>query len=191
MAQSQKMKITKLLWFSLVLLVTLWHTASGTKELQQDVPDILETFGNFDYVVAIRDVNKDPVLKCLTSTRISYNTAAPSATYVWSLNGGQGQEREHMLVTFTPASTKDTAFYTTELSGNTKTETENPAKLLYVSNEEGCAVLEMSPFGYQCTLWVSDEVKDNVGEHCRAVYDELCGPSISIYDKETCADSEA
>ncbi|XP_077539557.1 uncharacterized protein LOC144152201 [Haemaphysalis longicornis] len=177
------------LCFSFVICVTALIATSWAEDLPQDVPDIFEAFRFFEYAPAVRDVNRYPVFQCLTATRTSYKPEIPMVTYDWSLNGGEGQERKHLFVTYTPASTIDTAFYTLEFDGEVIKNNKNPARLLYLNDDEGCSILQISVFGYQCILWVSDDRKDNISQECLAEYDKVCGTGFSIYDKKTCNDT--
>ncbi|KAH7946623.1 hypothetical protein HPB52_002143 [Rhipicephalus sanguineus] len=42
----------------------------------------------------------------------------------------------------------------------------------------------------ECTLWVAYEDRYSYPEECDEVHTELCGESISLFDKEHCDDAE-
>ncbi|KAH6929129.1 hypothetical protein HPB50_023839 [Hyalomma asiaticum] len=52
-----------------------------------------------------------------------------------------------------------------------------------------CAILEMPHYGDQCTLWVSEAVRDSIPEVCVEQYNDICGEGAPIYDQEMCKDA--
>uniref|UniRef100_L7LT63 Putative group ii salivary lipocalin n=1 Tax=Rhipicephalus pulchellus TaxID=72859 RepID=L7LT63_RHIPC len=59
--------------------------------------------------VALRDVNQDPMFKCLTATFIDFDRDVPSATYQWSLNAGENAPRKNVTLHYTKGPSVDSA----------------------------------------------------------------------------------
>ncbi|KAK8780850.1 hypothetical protein V5799_017808, partial [Amblyomma americanum] len=141
----------------------------------------LQMFSGLIDMVAVRDVNPDPMFKCLTARRIQFDAEAPSATYLWFLHAAEDKETERVAFHFTPGNTSGTTRAIVD------SDTSHPvvARFPY-TDYSSCGVLEQNYFGYQCTLWVSDEAKDSISPECLRQYEDICGESVSLYDKNIC-----
>ncbi|KAL1481336.1 hypothetical protein MTO96_034545, partial [Rhipicephalus appendiculatus] len=76
----------------LVTLGTL-EAYNGPHKLQRDVADALKIFELFPYGVAIMETEGDKKFECLTALRKDFDPEAKTATYIWSLDSGEGQKR--------------------------------------------------------------------------------------------------
>ncbi|XP_077486049.1 uncharacterized protein LOC144097148 isoform X2 [Amblyomma americanum] len=159
------------------LTVTTRHVASW-KTAALDI-----VFEAVLYAVAVRDVNTDPMLKCLTARRTDLDLEVPSATYVWSLNAGEDQPRKNATLYFTPAPSDATA----RLVVNS--DVDHPDYVRYLYTDEECGIMEVHYFGYQCTLWVPEIVGDTIPEHCLWVHAMICGEGVPLYDKKVCTEN--
>ncbi|KAH6927529.1 hypothetical protein HPB50_005546 [Hyalomma asiaticum] len=92
------------------------------------------------FAVALRDVNQDPMLKCLTATRVDLDPDVPSATFQWSFNAGKRNATLH----FTKGPSIDTANVVVD------SDTAHPdvARYLYADPAVTCAIMELRYFGY-------------------------------------------
>ncbi|XP_077486048.1 uncharacterized protein LOC144097148 isoform X1 [Amblyomma americanum] len=151
--------------------------------LVEGPPDAFEVFEAVLYAVAVRDVNTDPMLKCLTARRTDLDLEVPSATYVWSLNAGEDQPRKNATLYFTPAPSDATA----RLVVNS--DVDHPDYVRYLYTDEECGIMEVHYFGYQCTLWVPEIVGDTIPEHCLWVHAMICGEGVPLYDKKVCTEN--
>ncbi|XP_075550492.1 uncharacterized protein LOC142584219 [Dermacentor variabilis] len=167
------------------LIDTTMIASPGPNQLERETPDAIKMFSGLPYVVAARDVNRDPFFKCLTATRTNFDAEEPSATYLWSLNAAQSGEKEYIPFHFTATDRPDIL----NLVVDSDTSHPDLARFQY-TDYASCGVMETHYFGYQCTLWVSDETKDSISQECLQQYADICGESVSLYDKEMCANGE-
>ncbi|XP_077539459.1 uncharacterized protein LOC144152121 isoform X2 [Haemaphysalis longicornis] len=86
--------------------------ARGPKELQRDVPDGFKAIAAFEHPIAIADTDNDSILECLSAHRQDFNSEAKTVTYVWSLVGENGKERQLIPVHITEGDTPDTIRFT-------------------------------------------------------------------------------
>ncbi|KAL3245388.1 hypothetical protein MRX96_046957, partial [Rhipicephalus microplus] len=75
---------------------------------RHEAPDAFKILGMDPFLVALRDVNQDPKLKCLTATRIDFDPKVPSATFQWSFSGDQNTPRKNATLRFTKGTSIDT-----------------------------------------------------------------------------------
>ncbi|XP_037280840.2 uncharacterized protein LOC119174131 isoform X2 [Rhipicephalus microplus] len=75
---------------------------------RHEAPDAFKILGMGPFWVALRDVNQDPKLKCLTATRIDLDPKVPSATFQWSFSGDQNTPRKNATLRFTKGTSIDT-----------------------------------------------------------------------------------
>ncbi|KAL1477259.1 hypothetical protein MTO96_035880 [Rhipicephalus appendiculatus] len=143
----------------LCLMLVPVFTVAGENSSQSEIPDAFRLFTQFPDVVAVKDVNPNPILKCLRTIRTQYDSETPSATYDWSLNAGQDPS------------------------------TREEARFLY-ADFKTCGITVMEIFGHQCTLWVAYENRYSYPEDCDKAHADLCGESVSLFDKELCDDVE-
>ncbi|KAL1472588.1 hypothetical protein MTO96_039235 [Rhipicephalus appendiculatus] len=68
-------------------------TISGENVSLSEVPDAFLIFEDFLDCAGVKDVNRDPMFKCLRASRTEYDMEVPSATYIFSLNAGKGNPR--------------------------------------------------------------------------------------------------
>ncbi|XP_037280839.2 uncharacterized protein LOC119174131 isoform X1 [Rhipicephalus microplus] len=151
---------------------------------RHEAPDAFKILGMGPFWVALRDVNQDPKLKCLTATRIDLDPKVPSATFQWSFSGDQNTPRKNATLRFT----KGTSIDTTKLLVDNDTAHPDVGCFLYADNPLTCAVMELRYFGYQCTLWVRNTMKHTVSKKCFKKHATLCANGVSLYDKATCGD---
>ncbi|XP_077488705.1 uncharacterized protein LOC144099352 [Amblyomma americanum] len=165
----------------LCFFAPLGSAGPGPNKLQRETPDVFKMFSGLIDMVAVRDVNPDPMFKCLTARRIQFDAEAPSATYLWFLHAAEDKETERVAFHFTPGNTSGTTRAIVD------SDTSHPvvARFPY-TDYSSCGVLEQNYFGYQCTLWVSDETKDSISPECLRQYEDICGESVSLYDKNIC-----
>ncbi|XP_077486136.1 uncharacterized protein LOC144097268 [Amblyomma americanum] len=171
-----------------VVLLLSWtaNASPAPSDVQVDTPDALEMMAAVEYAVAIRDTNTDPLFKCLTGWRLSYDPKEASATYAWSLNAGEGQKRRNATFQYVPGDTPNTA----RVVVNSDTIHPDVASFPY-TDFKTCAVVEVNFRGHHCMLWALDEAKDSIKEECLRKHAEICGQGIVLYDKDTCSNSVA
>nr|XP_037280840.1 uncharacterized protein LOC119174131 isoform X2 [Rhipicephalus microplus] len=75
---------------------------------RHEAPDAFKILGMDPFLVALRDVNQDPKLKCLTATRIDFDPKVPSPTFQWSFSGDQNTPRKNATLRFTKGTSIDT-----------------------------------------------------------------------------------
>uniref|UniRef100_G3MQ64 Lipocalin/cytosolic fatty-acid binding domain-containing protein n=1 Tax=Amblyomma maculatum TaxID=34609 RepID=G3MQ64_AMBMU len=170
----------------LCLATTPVFTSQECNQPGSEVPDAFKIFSQFLDVAAVLDTNANPIFKCLTATRISFDEEIPEATYRWTLNVHGSDEMKYPLVHYTPASTPDTVHTVI----NSDTSHSTISRFLYTDCET-CAILQAQSFGPQCTLWVRPDLRDSIPKKCINKYTELCGEGVSLYDKETCREELA
>ncbi|KAL1482708.1 hypothetical protein MTO96_033612 [Rhipicephalus appendiculatus] len=171
--------------FGLCLILVPVLKIAGENAPQSQVPDAFMIFGEFADSAAVKDVNHNPMFKCLRITRTEYEPEVPFTTYSWSLNAGKGKPRKTATVNYTSGDAPDVFFTTVDSDPSTRKE----ADFLY-SDYTSCGVIAMESFGHQCTLWVPYEQRYSYPEECNKIHAELCGESVSLFDKELCDDSD-
>ncbi|XP_075550494.1 uncharacterized protein LOC142584220 isoform X2 [Dermacentor variabilis] len=146
-------------------------------------PNAFKILAMDQFAVAVRDVNQDPMLKCLTATRIDLDLGVPSAAFLWSFNRNESATRNATLH-FTKGPSIDTANVVVD------TDTAHPdvVRYLYADHAVTCAIMELRYFGYQCTLWLRNTTKNSVSKKCFKAHAKLCANGVSLYDKNTCGD---
>ncbi|KAL1474521.1 hypothetical protein MTO96_037911 [Rhipicephalus appendiculatus] len=65
----------------------------GPRKLHYDVPDSFQVLTQFKDVAAISDSDNDTVFDCLVSHRTNIDYEARTATYVWTITGGDGSSK--------------------------------------------------------------------------------------------------
>uniref|UniRef100_G3MQN9 Lipocalin/cytosolic fatty-acid binding domain-containing protein n=1 Tax=Amblyomma maculatum TaxID=34609 RepID=G3MQN9_AMBMU len=172
--------VTKLFLLSLAGAVS-----RGPNKLQREVPDTFKIFEAFPHPVGVMDIDNDTILDCLSARRAEMDPEAQTATYVWSLAGSEGKTRAHVPVYHMPGDSPDATRY----SVGSK---DGPVEVGYFryTDYKDCAILELPHFGDQCTLWVSEEVRDSIPAECLEQYADICGEGAPIYDKEMCEDAD-
>lgn len=158
--------------------------ARGPKELQRDVPDGFKAIAAFENPIAIADTDNDSILECLSAHRQDFNSEAKTVTYVWSLGGENGSERQLIPVHITEGDTPDTIRFTVGPNNTT-----SYVGRFHYTDYKDCAVLEMPLLGDQCTLWVQDFVKDLIPDECVIQYNDICGDGYPIYAQDMCKDA--
>ncbi|XP_077486135.1 uncharacterized protein LOC144097267 [Amblyomma americanum] len=168
-----------------VLLRSVPANASpAPSDAQVDTPDALEVMAAVEYAVAIKDTNTDPVFKCLTAWRLTYDAKTPSATYAWSLNAAEGQKTRNATFQYVPGDTPNTARVVVN------SDTIHPDVISYPYTDfKTCAVMKINFRGHHCMLWTLDEAKDSIKEECLRKHTEICGQGVTLYDKDTCTNS--
>ncbi|KAL1421716.1 hypothetical protein MTO96_003981 [Rhipicephalus appendiculatus] len=141
--------------------------------------------------VALRDVNQDPMFKCLTATSIDFDRDVPSATYQWSLNAGDNAPRKNVTLHYTKGPSIDTATLVVDSGCLHFVREQTPLipdviRYLYLDPSGTCGIMELRYFGYQCTLWARITKENIVPEECFKKHLTLCGKGVSLYDKDTC-----
>ncbi|XP_049527890.1 uncharacterized protein LOC125947364 [Dermacentor silvarum] len=149
-----------------------------------ETPNAFKILGMDRFAVAVRDVNQDPKLKCLTATRIDLNLDVPSATFLWSFNGNENATRKNATLHFTKGPSIDTA----NIVVDSDTDHPDVVRYLYADHDVTCAIMELRYFGYQCTLWVRNTTKHSVSKKCFKAHAKLCANGVSLYDESTCRD---
>ncbi|XP_077554180.1 uncharacterized protein LOC144169055 [Haemaphysalis longicornis] len=159
--------------------------AGPKNALQRETPDVFKLFEIFDYVVAIFDQDGDGDLDCLTNVRTYLNQDIPYSTYVWMLKDHDGKNRKNVTMHMFAGRSKDESVFF--MDDNPK---KNVAKFIYTDYKE-CVVMTV-PYNdiEQCMLWVTDEVKSNIPEHCIEQYDDICPVPSWVFDEETCGAKE-
>ncbi|XP_054931999.1 uncharacterized protein [Dermacentor andersoni] len=148
----------------------------------QDVPDIMKIFETHPYGVAIFDIDNDGDLDCLTAIRTKYDNDGPSADYVWLLKGLKGHVKKNITYHFKKGDAPDKAFVTVD------DDPQNQEARAFYADFQTCAVLDIPYNGKpECTLWTTDEVKDNVPSQCTEQYKKNCEVEVVVYDKESCS----
>ncbi|XP_037518773.1 uncharacterized protein LOC119395835 [Rhipicephalus sanguineus] len=169
----------------LCLILFAVGTVASENPPQWEVPDAFMLFSQFSDVVAVKDVNRNPMFKCLRTIRTEYDTETPSATYDWSLNAGEDKPRKHASVQYTSGDAPASFFTTVDSDPSTREE----ARFLY-ADFKTCGVTVIESFGYQCTLWVAYENRYSYPECRDGMNADLCGESVSLSDKGLCNDTE-
>ncbi|XP_077545739.1 uncharacterized protein LOC144158606 [Haemaphysalis longicornis] len=156
--------------------------AKAERKLPHEITDTRKLYEAFPFVVAIFDQDEDGDLDCVTSTRTNIDVEANTATYVWSLQGGNGHEKRNITFNLKPGPTPDSAVYTPE---DDKSK-EELVSFIYTDYKD-CVIVEM-PFKnhLECMLWVSDEVKDNIPQLCLDMFEDICDDKISAYSRDMC-----
>ncbi|XP_065301919.1 uncharacterized protein [Dermacentor albipictus] len=147
-------------------------------------PNAFKILAMDQFAAAVRDVNQDPMLKCLTATRIDLNLEVPSATFLWSFNRNDSATRKNATLHFTKGPSIDTA----NIVVDNDTAHPDVVRYLYADHAVTCAIMELRYFGYQCTLWVRNTTKHSVSKKCFKAHAKLCANGVSLYDKNTCGD---
>ncbi|XP_077538656.1 uncharacterized protein LOC144151476 [Haemaphysalis longicornis] len=175
--------------FTLKLLLVAGgaHGAVDANALLGEAPDCFKIFDAISNPVAVRDTNHDDILKCLSAPRTYYDPKGKNATYVWSLQKSPGEGRFSAPLHFTPGDTPEKCRYTV----GSNTGDVRVADFVY-TDYQTCAVVKMSPFGNQCTLWVAkDAIPDGISEECLTQYTNICGnDSVPLYDENDCASAD-
>ncbi|XP_077538608.1 uncharacterized protein LOC144151431 [Haemaphysalis longicornis] len=155
----------------------------GPHKLQREVPDAFKTFAEFPFAIGIADNDNDTIFECLTARRHNFDPVAKTVTYDWSLNTGPGQERYILSLHHTAGDTPDAAPFTVN-DGDTVYD----GYVVYTDYKD-CAVTEV-PFwnNEQCTLWVSEALKDLVPTHCLRQFHDICGVAVPLRDSDLCPD---
>ncbi|XP_077554179.1 uncharacterized protein LOC144169054 [Haemaphysalis longicornis] len=158
-------------------------SAGPRSSLPRDTPDVFKLFDHFDYVVAIFDQDEDGDLDCVTNVRTQLDMDVPSATYVWMLKGLNGKERRNATLHMFAGQAQDESQFTWD-----DESTVNVAHFIYTDYKD-CVVVDI-PFNniQQCMLWVTNEVKHNIPQHCVEHYDDICPDPIWKFDRESCGD---
>uniref|UniRef100_G3MQ08 Lipocalin/cytosolic fatty-acid binding domain-containing protein n=1 Tax=Amblyomma maculatum TaxID=34609 RepID=G3MQ08_AMBMU len=160
------------------------NASPARNDVQADTPDALEMMAAVEYAVAIRDTNENPAFKCLTAKRSNFDAKASSATYVWSLNAGEGEKRKNATFQYVPGDSPNTARVVVN------SDTIHPDVVSYPYTDfKSCAVMEVNFRGHHCMLWALDEAKDSVNEECLRKHAEICGQGVALYDRDTCTKS--
>ncbi|KAL1468538.1 hypothetical protein MTO96_041429, partial [Rhipicephalus appendiculatus] len=105
--------------------------------------------GQFADAAGVRDVNRDPMFKCLRANRTEYDSEAPSANYVWSLNAGKGNPRKHAVVKYTGGDTPDIIITTVDSDPSTRAE----GSIIY-SDYENCGISIIESLGHHKTAFM-------------------------------------
>uniref|UniRef100_A0A023GD09 Putative lipocalin-2 1 n=1 Tax=Amblyomma triste TaxID=251400 RepID=A0A023GD09_AMBTT len=167
-------------------LVATTEAAKGPNVLQRDIPDAFQIFASFPYGVAITDIDNDEILDCLTAKRKDFDPEAKTVTYVWSLNGGEGNKRKHVAFHHTAGATPDATNFTVGKDSD-KVEV---AHFRYTDYKD-CAIVEVPHFGDECVLFVSQEKENDVPASCMEQFSDICGEAISLRDKHVCVDDKS
>ncbi|KAL1421715.1 hypothetical protein MTO96_003980 [Rhipicephalus appendiculatus] len=101
--------------FSICITVVPVFAVASENPPQSGVVDAFKVLGQFADAAGVRDVNRDPMFKCLRANRTEYDSEAPSANYVWSLNAGKGNPR---YFTSTVSLLQPSPYYTFPLGGD-------------------------------------------------------------------------
>lgn len=168
----------------LLLLIFVAEASRGPNKLQRDVPDSFKIFQAFAYPIAVLDTDNDSILECLSARRAEIDPETQTATYVWSIAGDDGKGRKYVPFYHWPGDTPDV----TRFSVGSKNGPVGSGRFLYTDYKD-CAILEMPHYGDQCTLWVSEAVRDSIPEGCIEQYNDICGDGAPIYDQEMCKDA--
>ncbi|XP_075535409.1 uncharacterized protein LOC142570998 [Dermacentor variabilis] len=169
-------------------ICTFWFTSppvfgDSNTETQDDVSDIMKVFETHPYGVAIFDIDNDGDLDCLTAVRTKFDNDGPTADYVWLLKGLNGHVKKNITYHFEKGDAPDKAFVTVDDDDRQNQE----ARAIY-ADYQTCAVLDIPYNGKpECTLWTTDEVKDNVPSQCTEQYKKNCEVEVVVYDKESCS----
>ncbi|XP_077488707.1 uncharacterized protein LOC144099353 isoform X1 [Amblyomma americanum] len=145
----------------------------------------LHVFANFPYGVAITDIDNDNILDCLTAKRKDFDPEAKTVTYVWSLNGGEGNNRYHVAFHHTAGATPDATNFTV----GKDSDNVEVAHFLYSDNKD-CAIVDVPHFGDECVLFVSQEKENDVPEICLEHFADICGDAIAVRDRHRCVDDD-
>ncbi|XP_077488708.1 uncharacterized protein LOC144099353 isoform X2 [Amblyomma americanum] len=172
-------------FLAIFLLVTTTEAARGPNVLERDVPDAFQVFANFPYGVAITDIDNDNILDCLTAKRKDFDPEAKTVTYVWSLNGGEGNNRYHVAFHHTAGATPDATNFTV----GKDSDNVEVAHFLYSDNKD-CAIVDVPHFGDECVLFVSQEKENDVPEICLEHFADICGDAIAVRDRHRCVDDD-
>ncbi|KAL1445220.1 hypothetical protein MTO96_029282 [Rhipicephalus appendiculatus] len=135
-----------------------------------DEPASGRIFDLYDKAIAVMDIDNDTILDCLWARRENYDPEHKSVVFVWS--------------TAVTMEVEDTVKYTVDIDGGEKS---GVARYPY-TDYESCTIMEVSNFGDECTLWVTDRVKDAVPEHCMIQFADICGNGVSLHDADKCLD---
>lgn len=156
---------------------------AGPNKLQREVPDAFKAFAAFPYAIGISDNDNDTIFECLTARRRDFDPEAKTVTYDWSLNTGPGQERYILSLHHTGGDTPDSAPFTVSNSDKVY-----EGYVIYTDYKD-CAVTEVPVRNNdQCTLWVSEELKDLVPTHCLRQFHDICGVAVPLRDSDLCPD---
>ncbi|XP_077540112.1 uncharacterized protein LOC144152640 [Haemaphysalis longicornis] len=171
------------LFVALVQFSGLFGAASGARgphKLQRELPDSFKIFDAFEHPIGIMDTNNDSVFECLSARRKDYDPDAQTVTYIWSIAGEDSNKRQLVPFHHTPGDTPDTTRFTVGSDSTVRV-----GRFDY-TDYKNCAILEIPYFGYQCTLWVAENVKDSIPEECIIHYYDICGGGFPIYAKDIC-----
>ncbi|KAK8782416.1 hypothetical protein V5799_016242 [Amblyomma americanum] len=184
-------------------------------DLQFDMP-ALQIFANFPYGVAITDIDNDDILDCLSAKRKDFDPEAKTVTYVWSLNGGEGNNSskqknwfllllsvlllEARSAQFVPRLKADYCdsniqenFFVAHLClcGYVHADSDNVevAHFRYTDYKD-CAIVEVPHFGDECVLFVSKEKENDVPASCLEQFSDICGEAISLRERHPCVVDE-
>ncbi|XP_075752295.1 uncharacterized protein LOC119174133 [Rhipicephalus microplus] len=174
-------------WNVFGLCLTMFDvcTVNGDNTTQTQELDAFQLFALFSDAAGVKDVNREPLFKCLRANRTEFDYQAPSATYLWSLNAGEGKPRNYVPVHYTAGKTSSTFF----TSFNSDPSNQKQGWFLY-TDYKTCGINVIKSFGYQCILWVDYQKRYSYPEECDKAHAEFCGESVSLYKKELCGDTE-
>ncbi|XP_077535285.1 uncharacterized protein LOC144147100 [Haemaphysalis longicornis] len=174
-------KVLPLCALLIALAPSALQAGSGPNKLQREVPDAFKTIAAFPYAIGISDANNDTIFECLTVLRSQFDPVAKTATYVWSLNQGPGEERKYVDMQYTAGETPDTVNFADETG-------KIQVKYFRYSDYKECTVTESTYFGEACTLWVTKEVEHRVPEHCLEQFSDICGLAVPLRPADLCED---
>ncbi|KAL1417439.1 hypothetical protein MTO96_026788 [Rhipicephalus appendiculatus] len=152
-------------------------------QLPEKPADAAKVFDSFPSVVAIFDVDRDGDLECLTAVRTDYDKTAQSTKYVWLLKGTQGHGPRNETFLAVPGTKPGDVLFK-------NIDDDGPLRIgrYEYSDYKNCVVLRAPYKGWEeCMLWVSEEAKDNIPQHCSNYFEDNCEDAKLGYDKETCS----
>ncbi|XP_077512309.1 uncharacterized protein LOC144123331 [Amblyomma americanum] len=162
----------------------LAFSSASCKEKRHDTVDAFKSLENFEYAVALYDIDNDGDLDCLNAVRTEFEREPKSATYVLSLKGPNGQNVRNYTYFLRPGHTPDRNVVVID------NDFDHPLNDRYVySDYENCIIMKFPLEDREaCVLWVSSAVKDDVPQTCVDQFQENCSEGTPTYDKDSCGE---
>ncbi|KAL1442794.1 hypothetical protein MTO96_030626, partial [Rhipicephalus appendiculatus] len=157
-------------------------TGKGKHQLKHEVTDAKAVFDNFASAVAVFDVDKDGDLDCLSTVRLDYDKNASTATYFWILKNMNGHESHNISFLVGPGPAPNQFLVKDK-------DSDEPVQIgtYDYSDYKNCIIMEMPYHGSdECVLWVSENVIDDIPQHCLDHYEDNCEDAKLAYDKGSC-----
>uniref|UniRef100_G3MP20 Lipocalin/cytosolic fatty-acid binding domain-containing protein n=1 Tax=Amblyomma maculatum TaxID=34609 RepID=G3MP20_AMBMU len=164
------------------LVPALAVVATLNSKHPHDAIQAFKTIASLRHVIAIFTSSSNPQFRCLISDAMRFDPEHMVATYVWTFNDPDANEKKTATFDISPGSVPD------QLTFYVDHDFSTPYTAHYnYSNYENCLVAIIPYHGEKlCMLWADSSIADSIPSDCQQQYEDTCNVRFLDYDKKIC-----